>query len=308
MPVEPINPMDTTAREVPREVVRRFCPPPKWYIWKVLTHGGLLVLSVVAAAQTRYPVALLWNMVAASQIMGIYTGLHAASHGHLSKNKRWNERIGVALGMMLGTTFSGYRACHMQHHKYLRKETDPQEVIHISRKNRIVMAILLLIASVFGAAIFIWIRVPFMGAKIRSKRRVIAELCLALAFYSILFVLILPHSYDVPLLVSVCIALVWGSMLDITYHQGLPTSGGGESSRSLECDKFGFWVLNGENRHAEHHAYPQIPGPNLPEFSVAMRSCSEFRSVVYESGYTRAFLKGLFRSPYFLPPPLDSRQ
>jgi fatty acid desaturase len=184
----------------------------------------------------------------------------------------------------------------------LRTGEDPQEVIRIWPENRVATALLLLLASVVGAALFVWVRVPFLGSRVISKRKIAWELLLAFVFYSGLFAFVLPAAGMLHFLISIFLALVWGSLLDITYHQGLPTSGGLESSRSLDCDRFGFWFLNGENRHAEHHAYPWVPGPHLATLSNLKRSALKQGGVVYEAGYTRAFLKSLFTCPVFLPP------
>jgi fatty acid desaturase len=283
-------------------IAKHYYQPPAWYPWKGALHLGLLVTAV--AGSVHSPTMLRWFLIpfASLQIIGLYTLLHGASHGHLARSRRFNDGLGILVSMILGTTLTGYRACHLRHHFHLRQKDDPQEVIHLSPGSRLVMAVHLLIASVIGSLIFIWVRVPIMGARWSSWRRVGTELVLALGFHATFFGLVLPVSARWPLLAAMGLAAVWGSLLDITYHQGLPVSGGYESSRSLDCDRFGFWFLNGENRHAEHHAFPGVPCPRLRVLSTEVRSELEARGTVYELGYLTAFWKGLFLAPSFLPP------
>lgn len=281
---------------------------PAWYTWKPLLHLGVLLGAVALAGRVSWPLALVGVGVAAAQFVALYTFLHGASHGHLVAHKGLNDALGTALGMLLGTSFSAYRVCHMRHHRYLRAEEDTQEVVHICPHSRLASALLLLIASAVGAAAFIWGRVPMLGARIAPRTRVVGEMGLALVFHGFLWLLLLPSEFRLVLLGSIGLALVWGSAVDITYHQGLSLSGGLESSRSLDCDRFGLWFLNGENRHAEHHVYPGVPCPNLAALSAHVRPQLEAGGAVYESGYTKAFFKGLFLSPAFLPPPIGGVQ
>jgi fatty acid desaturase len=290
------------GRLLTRQQYKVLCAPPKWILWKCLANLCILVASILLSVRLRTPFQLLMILLAGSQILALYTAFHGASHGHLSKNKRVNEWAGILLGTLLCTTFHGYRACHMRHHRHLRQKEDIQEVIHNASGHRPVLAFLMLLTSILGAAVFIWIRVPYYGAKYAPRRIVFAEILLSISFYSFLILFLLPHEAGIPFLGSLLVALVWGSLLDITYHQGLPVSGGLESSRSMDCDVFGLWLLNGENRHAEHHSFPSIPGPNLMLITKLIRPQLEARGVVYESGYLRAFIKGVFLSPLFLPP------
>lgn len=277
--------------------------PPRWYICKPLLHFSLMLLSGWFALSVGEPLRFLLEVMVASQILGLYTLMHQAAHGSLTRSFGFNETIGSVIALMAGTSFTGYRACHLAHHRHLRKAEDPQEVVYVFPDQRAKTGILLLIASCIGAAIFLWVRVPILGSQLASRRRVVIEWIFALLFQLLVFGLILPRSMATVMLTSAAVALVWGSTIDITYHQGLPLSGGDESSRSFRSNWLTrWWVLNGENWHLEHHVYPGVPGCNLGKLSELVHDDLALQGGIYEPGYIRIFLRCLFRSPVFLPP------
>lgn len=94
------------------------------------------------------------------------------------------------------------------------------------------------------------------------------------------------------------IALVWGSLIGITYHQGLTLDGDLSSCRSLNCSRFGLWVLNAEHRHAEHHAFPRIPGCQLESLAAIISPHLKKYGTVYESGLIRVLTNGIWYCPF----------
>jgi len=287
------------------EVLSRYLVPPRWYQFKPLLHVALAVSSVALASTTPSPWRIPLVILAGTQLVGVFTTLHDASHGVLAESIRRNDQIGVLLGILLCTSFSAYRECHMLHHEHLRKEGDTQEVIHTVPSSRLGTGALLLFASIFGAVVFLWVRVPVTGFRLCPRARVGIELAAAIGFYFLLLFGICGEGERLLVVAAVVVAIVVGSLLDITYHQGLPTSGGLESSRSFDSDRLGLWFLNGSNRHAEHHAFPRIPGPILSALSKEIRESLEEEGVAYSPGYTFSFIDGLVRGPLFLPPLTD---
>lgn len=297
--------MESSTRAEMIDHIRKFSVPPAYLMYKPAVQFVALCIFVAMGVVLPGVWKVVGVVCAASQFIALYALLHGASHYHLSANRRLNDRLGIFLAMVLGTSFHAYRVVHLRHHGRLRKPDDPQDVIHTAPNNRFVTALLLVTASLIGAALFVWIRVPFLGAKYGSPRRVLLEMCLPVAFYALViyvFVAVLPPGSSHVLIATVITAIVWGSLIDITYHQGLPTSGDAECSRSLNCDGFGFWVLNGENRHAEHHAFPNVPLPNWRKLVPIVRPVLEKEGAVYERGYVSALTKCVLQCPLFLPP------
>jgi fatty acid desaturase len=289
-----------TSREAAE--IRQLSRPTDTRLARIALHAFLLTLAMAVVLSADGVVRVAAQLVAASQLISLYTLMHQAAHGSVASSRRVNRVVGTALGLLLGTSFSGYRACHLAHHRYLREERDPQEAVYPSYPRRVPMAVTLAIASVLGAAIFMWVRIPVTGARFGRRRAVYAEFFAAVAFHATVLLLVVPRDALLPLLGVVVIAVIWGSAIDIVYHQGLPMTGGPESCRSLRSDWFGRLVLNGENWHAEHHAYPAVPGNNLRHLARLIGPRLRRSGAVYESGYFRAFFLGLVRAPAFLPP------
>ena len=288
-----------------RDVLRPYSTPPWWLIYKAFFHIACLVVCVALAIYVSVPFKPIFMVPAAAQFIGLYALLHGASHYHLTRNRKLNDALGMFLATVLGTSFHAYRTCHLRHHVRLRQDDDPQEVVHTFPKSRAVTAAAIVLASVIGAALFIWVRVPFLGAKYGTTRRVLAEMLLPIAFHGTLIwaaFTYLPMHAIWTIAATLLTAIVWGSLLDIVYHQGLPVTGDETCSRSLDCDLFGFWVLNGEHRHAEHHAFPNLPQPNWLQAAHAIRPTMEREGTVYERGYLLALWKCWVKCPVFLPP------
>ncbi|TJX80042.1 MAG: fatty acid desaturase [Mesorhizobium sp.] len=128
----------------------------------------------------------------------------------------------------------------------------------------------------------------------------LTDITLGLVIYSMVF-----YFADAELLgflaITLVMAILIGSMNDLAYHQGLSALGGLPACSSFDCDWFGQMFLSGANRHAEHHAHPNIPGPRLPGFSREARSVLMANGVTYDRGFVVALLKRLVHSPFFLP-------
>ncbi|MCA9499169.1 MAG: fatty acid desaturase [Nitrospira sp.] len=281
--------------------IQRLHLPPSWLVWKPFLHLTFLMIFFIFTSFSSSFIRGFFQVLAASQLLSLYTLMHQASHGSLSKINRVNNGVGILLGTILGTTFSGYRASHLLHHKHLRTSADPQEVVYFGEGRKVFSAFKLLFASFFGAVVFIWVRVPTIGLKNCSKKQILIELATALLVHLFIFGGLILGGKLMVVIPSIIIAIVWGSMVDIVYHQGLSHNGDCSSLRSLYSYGFGFLVLNGENWHAEHHAFPKVPGTYLSILHEIIGPKLKEAGTKYEKGFFVAFMKGLFENPFFLP-------
>jgi len=271
----------------------------KLYSAKVFIHYSILIYIIKKS--TEFVGVAKWSLLVfgAMQIVAIFSALHNASHYALYGCKSIDKVIGRVLAASLLTTFTGYQIAHFRHHKELRTKNDPQEVIFNS-KYKAIQVLLLMFASLFGAAVWLWMRIPIVGIKSSLRNIVMLELTLGV----MLWYLILKYvgDYGIAIFEVVSIAIVLGSLLDIAYHQGLPLAHKYKSLRSIDSDLFGLIFLFGDNRHAEHHLYPSVPGMRLSKLSALERAKLIDRGVSYESGFLIALFKLIFQSPLFLPP------
>lgn len=271
----------------------------KLYASKLIIHYGILILTIFLGVNSQGIFRLLMITCGAIQFVALFAALHNTSHYTLFGCKFLDTNIGRILASSLLTTYTGYRHVHLRHHSKLRTVEDPQEVIFIS-KNRFFQAILLCIASLIGAAIFIWVRIPLIGLRSDKWLTVLIELSFSWSLWIIFFYTY--SNYSIVIFQTIILAIVWGSLLDITYHQGLPVENKITSSRSIDSDFFGLVFLFGDNRHAEHHIYPMIPGVNLNKLSKAVRADLVAKGICYEKGYASILLSLIFKNPLFLPP------
>lgn len=293
-------------RLLPDERLYFFTRPAYWQRWKAFAYVVIFLMLVsIRSFLSISPASvsgITLSSLAALQIIGLFSLMHEACHGHLSSNARFNDFIGRSIGIVLITSYRSYRKCHLMHHAAFRTELDPQEVIHPMSRPRWVLASILCVAGLVGAPIFLWLRVPFTAIKIGRTGEMLTDIVLGLGLYSAVFYLSDTDTLGF-LVITLLMAILIGSMNDLAYHQGLSAIGGLPACSSFDCDWFGQMFLSGANRHAEHHAHPNIPGPRLPGFSKEARSVLLAKGVSYDRGFVVALLKRLVYSPFFLPGP-----
>src|SRR5260370_2932914 len=81
-------------------------------VWGISMGPGWLVVPLVLVLAHLYPFHLL--------------AFHEAAHGSLCPDPRWNDRLGVFIGMFGFMVFSLFRVVHHSHHAYLTTERDEE--------------------------------------------------------------------------------------------------------------------------------------------------------------------------------------
>lgn len=277
--------------------------PVSWQPWKLPPYLALAMLSVHLGATYDGPLELavkaLLLVVGSLQLIGIFGLMHEAAHGHLLPTPRGNRLVGEVMSVIVGTSWTGYRIAHLTHHSAFRTERDPQEVI-FPRRGPVFTAAYLVVAATVGAPVFLLVKAPLIAFQRRGLLRAVWAPLAALALYTTL-VMSLPGRHAQFLLMLIPTAWVLGSLNDIVYHQGLTPDDTLAACSSFDSDVFGQLFLSGANRHAEHHAYPAVPGPRLVGASRELRPHLEAVGVPYERGFIQAFARRLLVNPGFLP-------
>jgi fatty acid desaturase len=292
-----------SAARKPGGLAAEHFSPATWQKWKLVPYIALLITAVAVGSTYAHPfgwlVKLLCLVFGALQFIGIFGLMHESAHGHLGRSGKANRALGELISIIVGTSYPGYRAAHLTHHARFRTEADPQEIIFPRRSAPATMA-LLAFGSVLGAPVFLLVRAPMMALKHHNPARALAGPVAAVALYGGLG-LILPGAQWHFLLLTILAGVIVGSLNDIVYHQGLVDDNSLRASTSFDCDVFGQLFLSGANRHAEHHAYPAVPGPRLVKASKALRAEFVALGVPYERSFTLSFIRRLFANPLFLP-------
>jgi fatty acid desaturase len=277
--------------------------PVAWQKWKLLPYLSMLILSIAVGSIYSHPYAVLvkvfFIVFGALQFVGIFGLMHESAHGHLARSGKVNRLLGELISVLVGTSYPGYRAAHLTHHARFRTEGDPQEVIFPRRSAPVTMS-LLTFASVFGAPIFLLIRAPLIALKYNNVVRALWGPIAAVTFY-VTLVMVLPSAQGHFLLLTIAAGSILGSLNDMVYHQGLVAQDSLQACTSFDCDLFGQLFLSGANRHAEHHAYPAVPGPRLVKVSKILRDEFATLGVPYERSFTVSFIRRFCVNPLFLP-------
>ncbi|MFI6096341.1 fatty acid desaturase family protein [Lentzea sp. NPDC051213] len=277
--------------------------PVSWQKWKLIAYLAMLVFSIIFGSTYSgpftVPVQVFCIIFGALQFIGIFGLMHESAHGHLAANRKVNRLLGEAMSLIVGTSYPGYRAAHLTHHARFRTEADPQEIIFPKRSAPATMA-LLTVASVVGAPIFLLVRAPMIALKHTGVLRALWGPIAAVALYALLSQ-VLPNEQWYFLLWTILAGSVLGSLNDMVYHQGLVAEDTLQACTSFDCDAFGQMFLSGANRHAEHHAYPDVPGPRLVKVAKVLREDFQSRGIPYERSFTVAYLRRFFTNPLFLP-------
>lgn len=277
--------------------------PVAWQKWKLVAYVAMLIVGIAVgsayAGPFAVPVKVIFIVFGALQFIGIFGLMHESAHGHLAANRKVNRLLGEVMSVIVGTSYPGYRAAHLTHHAKFRTEGDPQEVIFPRRSAAATMA-LLTVASVIGAPIFLLVRAPLIALKHNNVVRALWGPVAAVAFYVTLS-RVLPSEQWHFLLMTIVAGSVLGSLNDMVYHQGLVADDTLRACTSFDCDLFGQMFLSGANRHAEHHAYPGVPGPRLVKVAKILRADFLALGVPYERSFTVAFVRRFVTNPLFLP-------
>lgn len=285
------------------QLPEQYYRPAPWQKWKLPVYVALLAVSVYVGSTYSGPfsgaVSALVMLFGALQYIGIFGLMHESAHGHLSRRRKVNRVIGELMSVLVGTSYAGYRYAHLAHHAAFRTERDPQEILFPRRSTR-ETAGLLLVAALIGAPIFLLLRAPLISARRKGIVYALSGPVLAVLLYGTL-AFQMPSKQWHFLAWTILTAWVFGSMNDIVYHQGLDAGDSLTACTSFDSDVFGQLFLSGANRHAEHHAYPAVPGPRLVGLARIVRSDFAAQGVPYERSFTHAFVRRLIVNPLFLP-------
>jgi fatty acid desaturase len=158
----------------------------------------LIAFAEIALAMILYTGSSIWLAMALILIIshllhGTGVALHEASHGHLRRNRNFNEFDGILIGVLSFNSFSLYRVVHQWHHAHMSTARDeefwPFVEPKMPRWARIFAAFLeLTIGLVFTP--FLLLRAFLRaGSPIRNqsvRRRIWAELLLTVSIWALI--------------------------------------------------------------------------------------------------------------------------
>lgn len=97
----------------------------------LVRHGALIVSAVVVSEILQSPfVYIVAVMLIGAHQLGLgHIGYHERTHGLISSDAMWNDRIGAILIHLVGGNiimgYDNFRPRHLTHHRYLNTDLDP---------------------------------------------------------------------------------------------------------------------------------------------------------------------------------------
>ncbi len=279
----------------------------------VALEYALIVMAAVSVAilPVVYPFAILWI---GARFLALWVIAHDGVHGLLARDRTINERIARwLLAPPIFLDFSEFRRLHLQHHRALGTDADPERPLQAYPEFRfpksgiglaIVFALDLL--GINWARFTARKKVAAVGACLREPSaatfaRVVPSPARATAYVAVAVIVTLggwwteAFAFWLVPYATAFQALLRARLMAEHMHIGSEEY---FATRTIEPAEWERWWLipHNVNFHIEHHLYPGVPYVGLPRLHAALIEDSEFRDKVpARRGYLRTF--GEFLGP-----------
>ncbi|TWU11140.1 fatty acid desaturase family protein [Allorhodopirellula heiligendammensis] len=274
-----------------------------WTIWQLqLTFGskpgeGFSWWALLAS--------LPLYLVCAASLHGISLFTHEAVHGVLSTNRTVNRLLGIVCAWPVLQNYSAYKVLHLQHHKHLGHEGDPDHYNNYSRWSWLVFA-MHWVRLLIGYPVYI-VMIPILGfrqGKLGDRLWILADVGLLAILIATVCASPLPwslllHVWLIPMLLINTMVNIRG-MSQHTFLENPvdPIQG----TRSILTHPLTEFFMCSENHHLEHHLFPRVPWYHLKGLHVEVRDQLVARQAPFIDSYfafVREFIgKSWARSPW----------
>ena len=200
---------------------------------------------------------------------------HDTCHMSLFSNRKTNDLIGTAAGLLVGNYFPRYRAIHFLHHKYNGLIEDPQLPDYLSDQKMTKRDFLrFILEPLWGMRLIPYLRRDLLEAsvvksKIPSPSR---SWSLLLLFIQVGIVVIVTDNFTRPMFFislfggMATFSLFLARLRTLAEHQQVNSSYS-DFSRTHKRNWFDTLMLQDANFcfHLEHHLYPSVQSRHLPQ-------------------------------------------
>ncbi len=296
--------MTAAARAQPET----FFSPEEWQRltersrWKglVLVAHCWAVIGIAIAAGVMWPLAIpLVIMLVGNRQLGLFILMHDAAHGALHRNRGINDWVGKWL---CGFDLHGYRAYHLQHHRFVQQTEDPDLVLSapfpVTRQSLWRKMVRDLTGQTFFKQRFgrLVARLKAPGADTRWQvvQQEAAQQRLFLTFNTLGFAAFLALGIGWAWLVMWLLPMMsWLPLItrlrNISEH-ALVAQNEPDPLRHARTTHASFWerVLIAPywvNYHCEHHMFTQIACWNLPRAHRLLKRQGATQDMALETGY-----------------------
>lgn len=213
-----------------------------------LPHPGWPVLAALATGESV-------------TIFVLYIVIHDAAHRSASKQRRWNEAMLFASGVVFLFDPYLYRRLHLTHHAHTNEASDPDR---FTASRFLVMRW----AKSFLIAVSYYV---YSVRRFRKNRRLFLHLAFTPTLIALLWVVfhligrmdVLVAGWFVPDFIA--IGLLGFVLTAWPHHPADDTSRIG-SARNLNVPKVMQWLMGYQHLHLVHHYAPSVPWHGLPDY------------------------------------------
>jgi fatty acid desaturase len=277
----------------------------------------LILLALCASLIALCMIAPSFLWIAPSILLGLMYAhavelQHQCLHNTAFKERAWNRRIGVPLGLPLFVSFSDYQNSHMLHHKLLGTPED-KEFFNYGYESltdiRALIPHLFMVRHYRDVAGFIARAMigkttrpeaaPRIARRIRNEYILMGLFMLAMIAITVAFQTpIFLKLWLVPFLIGVPAH----ALIELPEHIGcnIRSTDVSANTRTIKASWLGVWFTDGNNYHVEHHWLPGIPNHNF----AAVHQYVKSQIVTLESSYVSfywGFVKQLYRHNFQRP-------
>lgn len=242
--------------------------------WRILIFLILYVvaaytaflLSKIIGSNWCYLVCLPLYLVAAASLHGISLFTHEGVHGVLHQNLHWNRILSIICALPVGQNYSAYKVLHLQHHKHLGLEGDPDHYSNYTKWSWL-QFLMYWGRLLIGYPVYL-VAIPILGFRQGNTADKI-WIAIEVALLGIATKLILTQiesdllisGWLIPMIfINTMVNIRGMSQHTLLEHEFDPILG----TRTITTNAVTRFFMCNENYHVEHHLYPGVPWYNLP--------------------------------------------
>lgn len=284
-----------------------FKKKPYRHFMALALDWAIIIVTIWLCSQFLNPLTyLLAIIIIGARMHALAILMHDATHFQFLKSRKWNDILTNILTMYpLFTSIEIYRQNHMQHHRHLNTEHDPDWVAKLGKreftfpktKQEFLLTILSYLVLYQGVKDAIWFLKRFQAPANKPKKKQKKD------WYKIVFYILL--------FAGLTIGGLWSSFLLFWFIPYLSTFFMFQYIRSV-AEHFGeleyddlltstrtikanwierfFMAPHQVSYHLEHHLYPGVPFYNLPHLHELLMQEQDYNQKAH---ITEGFVEGL---------------
>lgn len=219
--------------------------------------------------------------------------LHEGMHGTLMHNKHLNRALSTILGVIVGVSFTAYRALHDLHHDFVGRNGDPDFYPGYAR-SKYMLWFMYHIRILGGAIVYIFL-IPGLAwkkAERKTKHAIVFEYLLLVGVWGICLFAFPVKEFLMATLVPLVVVSYFSAVRGFAEHSFVDDSDPLTGSRTITGDPVTNFLMLNINYHLAHHLFPEVPSYRLKQLHQAIEPFCKRQTI------SSSYLK--FISQFFL--------